>query len=182
MMARYSFFSALCAVALVAVSANAQSRPDGVDSPANPSVNPLFSEIDKINADSALIKAKLDNARLRKELTELESGRPSTSSAPMPQTFPGPMGLPQGAQQFSNATPASAVVLLVTSSPRVNKGLPTALIRLPNGSNVSGTSGTKIPGVGTLRDVSVSQVTVQDGKGVSVIPFDSGSATSSGGR
>jgi type IV pilus biogenesis protein PilP len=177
MKTRKSLQALLCCMALGSGVAQADTAPvPASDAQAHKS---QFDALDSINSDNALLAAQIKNAQLRKQLADAQAGRDPSNpqGAAQPGVSGGPSNiLPGGTsvptQAFASASPRGAVVLLVTTSPQVNKGAPTALIQLPSGGRVSATVGTKVPGVGTFKEVSTHSVLVEDGKRVVALPFD----------
>lgn len=176
----------LCVSALGSGVAQADSGPVPA-SDARASKSP-FDAMDSINSDNAMLAAQITNAKLRKQLADIQAGRdPSTPQSPtQPGIGGGPSNIMPGApavqaQSFPSASPRGAVVELVTTSPQVNNGAPTALIQLPNGGHVSATVGTKVPGVGTFKEVSTHSVLVENGKHVVALPFDGDDQTAAVG-
>jgi type IV pilus biogenesis protein PilP len=177
MRTRKTPWALLCFMALGSGAAQADTAPvPASDTQAHKS---QFDTLDSINSSNALLAAQIKNAQLRKQLADVQAGR--DPSAPQGNAQPGvlggpsnmlPGGAPVSAQAFASVSQRGAVVLLVTTSPQVNKGAPTALVQLPSGGRVSATVGTKVPGVGTFKDVSTHSVLVDDGKRVVALPFD----------
>lgn len=180
-MARLHFLTSLSIVANMSASASyAVATQTTSESPKEFRVS-VFEQIDRINTENALLAAKAANAKLRKKLADAEAGHDGTATAIHQPRIPQPFDT-QYTPPPTNMAPRTAVALLVTSSPHVNGGRPTALIQLPNGSRMNAAVGTKVPGVGVLRVVSVNEVTAFDGKKTVVVPFDAGMDFTSGGR
>src|SRR5471032_2627736 len=164
---------ALIAAITVAALGTGIARAENVAVPASdpPPRKDIFDALDRINSDNALLQAQIQNASLRKKLADIQAGRDpdkqATAQNPAPgiQSFPiGPISTGTPVSTPAGPAPRSALVELVSTSPQINNGAPTALIQMPNGARVPAMAGTKLQGVGTVLSVSARAVLVSDGK------------------
>lgn len=116
-----------------------------------------FGQLDKLRAENALLDAQVKNAELKKKLNEATGTVPANSPAAQ----------------------ASAFVAQTKSASVVSVSGTTAVIQLANGSSVSARPGSRIPGLGTVKQVSVREVVIADGKNLVTLPFSGEGAVQS---
>jgi type IV pilus biogenesis protein PilP len=179
-------------IASVVLSAFAFSAAHAQTAPAAPTAahaaESAFSQLDHLNSENTLLAAEIQNAALKKKLADIEAGRDPDGA---PNSAPGygaggRVGPAAGAAApLVEQRPREATVELVTTSPQVNQGKPTALISLPNGGRIGAVVGSRVPGVGTITAVSVHEVLASAGGHSVSLPFDGDSqapASLSGGN
>lgn len=122
----------------------------------------IFKTLDNLKTQKVLLSAQLENAKLQKQLDDVRSGKDPAgqtgNSAPGGQYSPAPSMGSLSSVPSLPVEPKGATVQLVSSSPKVNSGAPTATIGLPSGRIVTAVVGTKVPGLGTITVVSAEQV------------------------
>ena len=119
-----------------------------------------FGELDQLRAKHALLDAQVSNAELQKKLNDLTGMYPAGSA--------GVAGAP--AAGFGSRNQGTTVQSVSGSS---------ALINLSNGSSITVRPGDSIPGIGTVKKISVFEVIVVNGKSIISLPFAGDSASSS---
>jgi type IV pilus biogenesis protein PilP len=182
MKAQQPFVVLLIAATLGSGIAHAESNSAAAGDP--PARKDIFDQLDRTNSDNALVAALIENAKLHKQLADIQAGRdPSMQQgATQPVTLGMPSAPAAGTQPNYPAPARGAVVELVTTSPQVNGGAATALISLPSGGRVSAAAGAKVAGIGTVKSVSIHSVIVDDGKHIYALPFDGEDPASVGSR
>jgi type IV pilus biogenesis protein PilP len=126
-----------------------------------------FTILDRLNNENVVLAAQIQNAKLKRQLDDVIAGKDTDSaSGNGAGTFPAQpqMGMQVGSPLMP-AQPSGPTVQLVSSSPKLNSGRPTATIALPSGRTVNAVVGTKVPGVGTITLISATQVLYRAGDG-----------------
>jgi len=138
----------------------------------------IFKELDCLNSENVILHAALNNAQLKKQIADIEAGKDADN-----HNGNGMPALPFKLQSLPvlGGEPKGPMVQLVSTSPKVNNGQPTATIQLPSGRTVSAVVGTKVPNVGTITQVSAQQVLYRTANGQeSWLPFASDDSDSVG--
>ncbi len=151
----------------------APSHTTGSDQPAVTQAASAYTTLDKLNSENVLLRLQIENAKLRAKLAAVLSGKAQDATEGSTAQI-GPMGgRPSFAQQsVAPITPArESGVVMVSTSPKVNHGAPTALIALPGGGQTTATVGTRVPGFGTVTSISVNEVLVRSKGQISSLPF-----------
>lgn len=140
-----------------------------------------FQLLDHLNTENVLLSAQIEHQKLVNKLAQVQAGKDpddqQSNHAPV-NNMPAPMVTNPQALMMSgtSAPPKGPNVELVSTSPKVNGGQPTATIVLANGRSINAVVGTKLPGVGVVTLVSAQQVLYRDGTGHEAsLPFGSDS-------
>lgn len=161
----------LFAAQIVCAQASAPAAKSVTSDDATGQKGNIFKTLDALKTQKVLLSAELENAKLQKALDDVRSGKDPSAPAAAPFAPPSMMSAPS-MLQAPPAEPKSATVQLVSSSPKVNAGVPTATIELPSGRIVTAIVGTKVPGLGTLTVVSAAQVIYRGSDGhEAALPF-----------
>lgn len=133
----------------------------------------LFKELDELRSQNALLAEALKNAELKYKISQVGKPQAGNQTDPtVPQIPPAmPAAAPVAASRaaVTNFDAMSAQVQMVSGT---GTNL-VALITLANGSKVNARVGSTIPGLGTVRSISLNEVTVFNKKDTNSIPFAS---------
>jgi len=129
------------------------------DCATEPQTN-VFKRLDCLKTQKVLLSAELENAQLKKQLDDVRSGKDTSNPAGNATAgrFAPPPTMGMASVPTTLPEPKGATVQLVSTSPKINDGRPTATIQLPSGRIVTAVAGTKLQGVGTVTLVSAQQV------------------------
>lgn len=129
-----------------------------------------FQLLDHLRTENVVLSAQIEHQKLVNKLAQVQAGKDPDDqrSNPLPvNNMPAPMMTNPQALVMSgtSAQPKGPNVELVSTSPKVNGGQPTATIVLASGRTINAVVGTKIPGVGVVTLVSAQQVLYRDATG-----------------
>ncbi|WP_241299456.1 type IV pilus biogenesis protein PilP [Burkholderia stabilis] len=137
-----------------------------------PAWKSYYGTLDAINSESQLMKAQIENEKLRHDLEQARRGVFSDAAAGRGNAGVPPF--PMAGQQSLTATaavplgePPRALVQEVS----MVDGTWTAKIRLSSGAQVKAHVGDTVRGVGKIKSIDLSQVSVEQNGKVTDLPF-----------
>lgn len=132
-----------------------------------------YGQLDEMRSQNALLEMAVKNAELRSKLAGGKSsaaqdlGGPPAPTRPAPAPAPAPASAAVALGLVAPAASTASVDLVASDS----EGRMTAILVLDSGRKVKARVGSQIPGVGTIRSISIDEVVaVVKGKTVS-LPF-----------
>ena len=122
----------------------------------------LYRQLVELRSQNALLSEQVKNAELKSKVNGPDKGQGKTVS--LDQNLP---IMPATSSGGAQDAPATARVQMVSGF----GGNLTALLQLPNGNRVTVRVGSNVPGLGTVKSISLDDVEVENKKETIVLPF-----------
>ncbi|VWC83139.1 hypothetical protein BLA39750_01349 [Burkholderia lata] len=138
----------------------------------NPTWKSYYGTLDAVNSESQLMKAQIENEKLRHDLEQARRGVFNDAGAGRGNAGVPPF--PMAGQQSLTATAAAPLgdpPRAVVQEVSMVDGTWTAKIRLSSGAQVKAHVGDTVRGIGKIKSIDLSQVSVEQGGKVTELAF-----------